>query len=106
MRRAIHGNSERRNYAMSFSPTLKAWRRRRLGSRLRLLREMELNPHDQMSTSQLTRAVEALYSCVNELHEIVSDTIDTRDARLENLGASLEKLMTIIYIEKDEETGR
>lgn len=55
-----------------------------------------------MNNSQLSRAVDALYDCVKELKEIAAETIDHRDSRIQNIEASLDKLGTILYVEKDE----
>lgn len=56
-----------------------------------------------MSNAQLSRAVDALYDCVKELKDIASDMIDCRDARIQNVEYSLDKLANILYVEKDEE---
>lgn len=56
-----------------------------------------------MNNSQLSRAVDALYDCVKELNDIAAETIDYRDARIQNIEAALAKLANIIYVEPDPE---
>lgn len=56
-----------------------------------------------MTNAQLSRAVDALYDCVKELKDIASDMIDCRDARLQNIESSLDRLANILYVEKDED---